>query len=253
VSRLRLALLGVGAVVALVAAVVSYEIIHSRHSTPVAEQAAIARYRDVQGSTAPTGSPPPGVYAYDISGWECAGVGPLCLHRSLPKRAYAIVTRKGDRLTIEIDLSQEHLEAARWRITSRGRLLEWERAKISILGVSQDDAHGIDPPTTLAVPAKPRLHETWSQTFHDSSLPVHVVNSIPREQTLEIGGKPLTTWVIVSANVTGGAHAGTEGDVDWQDVATGLDAKMTIDRRINGAFPYRLEVTGTLRSTVPVR
>jgi hypothetical protein len=252
-SRLRLVLLGVGVIVVIVAAVAAYEIVHSRHSTPVAEQAAIARYREVQGSTPPTGSPAPGVYGYDISGWECAGVGPVCLHRTLPPLAYAIITRKGDRLTIEIDLSKEHLEAARWRITAKGRLLEWERAKISILGVSQDDAHGIDPPTTLAVPAKPKLHQTWTQTFHDSSLPVHVVNSIPRQQTLRIGGRSLTTWVIVSRNVTGGAHAGTELDRDWQDAATGLDAKLTIDRRINGAFPYRLEVTGTLRSTVPAR
>jgi hypothetical protein len=253
VSRLRLVLLGVGALVAIVGAVAAYEIIHSRHSTPVAEQAAIARYRAVQGSVPPTGSPPPGVYAYAISGWECAGVGPLCLHRSLPGLAYAIVTRRGDRLTIEIDLSQEHVEASRWRITARGRLLEWERARISILGVTEDDAHTLDPPTTLALPAHPRVHQTWTQVFHDSALPVRVVNSIPRQETLTVAGRPVRTWLILSANVTGGAHAGTENDRDWQDVASGVDVKMTIDRRITGAFPYRLRVTGTVRSLVPVR
>ena len=76
---------------------------------------------------------------------------------------------------------------------------------------------------------------------------------------LFIGGEwvePAGTGVIEvvsphSEQPVGRVPEGTEADVDWQDVATGLDVKMTIARRIKGAFPYRLQVTGTLRSTVP--
>ncbi len=93
----------------------------------------------------------------------------------------------------------------------------------------------------------------WTQRFHDSSLPVSVVNEITGRTTIEVGGNPLTTWVIASSSKTGGAHPGTEVDRDWQDVATGLDARMTIDRKITGVFPYRLVLTGQLRSTEPER
>ena len=249
----RRILLGVGVLVVVIVAVGAYEVHRSGHSTPVAEQAAITRYRQLQGSAPVTGEPAPGVYAYAVHGWECGGVGPLCLHRNLPSIAYAIITRHGASLTIEIDLSAQHLEAERLTMTARGRLLAWERARISILGVTQDDAHAIAPPTTLAVPAHPRVGMRWTQRFHDSSLPVSVVNRITGRTTIEVGGHPRATWVIASSSTTGGAHPGTELDVDWQDVATGLDARMTINRKITGVFPYRLVLTGQLRSTEPAR
>jgi hypothetical protein len=251
-SRRRRVLLAAAALVVVIVAVGAYLVHRSGHSTPVAEQSAIARYRTLQGAK-PTGDPAPGVYAYAVQGWECGGVGPLCLHRTLPSLAYAIITRHGANLTIEIDLSRQHLEAERLTITRRGRLLAWERARISILGVTQDDAHAISPPTTLAVPAHPKVGMRWTQQFHDSSLPVSVVNQITGRTTIQVGGQARTTWVITSSSKTGGAHPGTEVDRDWQDVATGLDARMTIDRKITGVFPYRLVLTAQLRSTEPAR
>jgi hypothetical protein len=253
VSVRRRSLLAVAALALVLVAACAYLVLRSGHSTPVAERTAIARYRSLQGSAPATGDPAPGVYAYDVHGWECAGVGPLCLHRTLPSTAYAIVIRHGSSLTIEIDLSREHVEAERLTLTARGRLLAWERARISILGVTRDDAHAISPPTTLAVPAAPRAGMRWTQAFDDGGLPVSVVNRITGRTSIRVDGTPRTAWVITSASRTGGAHPGTERDSDWQDVTTGLDLRMTIDRRITGVFPYRLELTGQLRSTEPAR
>jgi hypothetical protein len=251
-KRIRI-LVGAVLVLAIAVGVAGYVVLRSRHSTPVAEQTAVARFRAVQGSAGATGLPKPGVYTYSVHGWECAGLGPLCLHRTLPSRAYAIVTRQAGLLTIEIDLSREHLEAQRFRLTHRGRLLVWQRTQLSILGVSQDDAHTISPPTTLSVPASLRAGAQLRQRFNDGGLSVSVTNHVPRRQAIPVAGQPLATWKIVSASITGGAHPGTEDDVDWLASDLGIDARFSISRRIRGIFPYRLELTADLVSRSPAR
>jgi hypothetical protein len=252
-SRRARVLLGALVVLAIALGVAGYVVLRSRHSTPVAEQAAVARFRDVQGAKTATGLPKPGVYTYAVQGWECAGVGPVCLHRTLPSRAYEIVTRHGALLTIEIELSREHLEAQRFRLTPGGRLLVWQRTRLSILGVSQDDAHTISPATTLSLPADLHAGARWRQRFHDGGLPVSVVNRVPGREAVAVAGHDLATWKIVSASVTGGAHPGTEDDVDWLASDLGIDARFSIVRRIRGVFPYRLELTADLVSRSPAR
>jgi hypothetical protein len=251
-KRTRIAL-GAFVVIAIALGVAGYVVLRSRHSTPVAEQTAVARFRAVQRAAVTTGLPKPGVYRYALHGWECAGVGPLCLHRTLPSVAYAIVTRHGALLTIEIDLSREHLEAQRFRLAPRGRLLVWQRTQLSILGVSQDDAHTISPPTTLSMPADLHAGAHWRQRFNDGGLPVSVTNRVPGRVTIPVGDEQLATWKIVSRSITGGAHPGSEDDVDWLASDLGIDARFSIARRIRGVFPYRLELTADLVSPDPVR
>jgi hypothetical protein len=251
-TRMRI-LLGGLVVIAITIGAAGYVVLRSRHSTPVAERTAVARFRAVQGAAEAAGLPETGVYTYSVRGWECAGLGPLCLHRSLPSRAYAIVSRHGALLTIELDLSREHLEAQRFRLTPRGRLLVWQRTELSILGVSQDDAHTVSPETTLSVPASPHAGARWSQRFNDGGLPVSVENHVSRSEGIPVGDETLATWKIVSASITGGAHPGTEDDVDWLASDLGIDARFSIDRRIRGVFPYRLELTADLVSRSPAR
>jgi hypothetical protein len=253
VSRRRVVLV-VLLLLAVGIAVAAYLLFRSRGSTPVAETSAVARYRQTQATPVPTGAPAPGVYVYAVSGWECAGVGPLCVHRSLPDRAYAVVTRHGDLLTVELELSQEHLEAQRFRLTSRGDLLVWQRTRLSILGISRDDAHAITPAATLSVPRRLRPGSHWTQRFHVGGLPVSVENRITRRRTSTLGdGSTLATFEVESRSKTGGAHPGTEVDVDSRSQALHLDARMSIVRHLNGVFPYRLEATATLLSTQPRR
>lgn len=240
-------------VIAVVAGVAAYVLVRDNHSTPVAASAAVSQYRALQGSIPPAGAPAPGVYTYATSGWECAGIGSLCLRRSLPHRASVIVTRRGDMLTIQVDLSQQHLEAQRYRITPRGRLLVWQRTRISILGVTQDDAHTLSPETTLSLPAVLHAGERWTQTFNDEAIPVTTTNTVTRRQTVAVSGHAIPVWLVTSDSRTGGAHPGTEHDTDWHSTQLGLDVEFTISRRIGGNFPYRLQASGRLLSLRPAR
>ena len=222
-------------------------------SQPASMRAAIATYRAAQGAAAPFGSPAPGVYTYAVSGWECAGIGPVCLHRTLPHTGYLIVTRRGALLTIEVDLSAQHQESQRFRVTDTGRLLLWQRTRISILGVTQVDANAAVPANTLALPATPHPGERWQQRFSTGGLPVTTANRIGPRRAVTIAGRSYPVWLIVSNSVTGGAHPGTERDMDWHSSALGLDLRFTIDRRIGGAFPYRLMLSAQLQNVSPAR
>src|SRR5438105_2792552 len=129
--RRRVVILAIGVVLLGLAAAAAYLVLRDQTSTPVAPGTAIRQYLALQGASPATGVPAPGVYTYATSGWECAGIGALCIRRSLPHRASVIVARRGDQLTVEVELSQQHLEAQRYRVTSRGRLLVWQRTRIS--------------------------------------------------------------------------------------------------------------------------
>jgi hypothetical protein len=243
--------IGVGVALVVGVGCAAYVLLRGNGSTPVARGRAIARYAALQGSAPATGVPAPGVYTYATSGWECAGVGALCLRRSLPHRASVIVTRHGALLTIEVDLSAQHLEAQRYRVTPNGRLLVWQRTRISILGVTQNDAHAIAPQTTISLPARLRTGERWTQRFTDEALPVSTSNAVGRVQPLVVSGQRVPAWKVVSTSVTGGAHPGTERDVAWHSTRLGLDLRFTISRRIGGTFPYKLQVTARLLDLRP--
>jgi hypothetical protein len=252
-SRIRMAIAAVLVIVLVGGGVTAYLLLRSNSSTPVAPARAVARFRLLQGTAAPVGVPAPGVYTYSLSGWECGGIGGFCPHRGLPHRAELIVTRHGPLLTIETDLSAQHLEAQRYRLTAAGRLLVWQRTRITILGVTEDDQHAVVPPTTLALPARLTAGRRWVQRFSDAAVTVVSRNLVERRATVNVGGTPVSTWLIRSVSTTGGPHPGTERDLDWHSQALGLDVRFTIARDITGAFPYHLRAAARLISLTPAR
>jgi hypothetical protein len=249
-TRRRRAGIAALVVLALLAVAAVYAYRRSSHSTPVSERNALERFRARQGDVGAAGVPRPGVYAYAVRGWECAGVGPLCVRRALPATAYLVVTRRGATLQLELELSAEHREAVRYDVRPGGRYETWQDTFISFAGVAQEDSHPTRP-ATLALPADLRVGRTWTQRFHVESLPVTSTNRILRSERVTVNGRALDAVVVASDSITGGAHPGTERDVTWHAPALGLDVRETISRRIGGTFPYRLEATATLVGASP--
>jgi hypothetical protein len=110
----RRILIGVAVAIAAVAGAVVFVVLRGNGSL-VGRSRAVARHVALQGSDPATGLPAPGVYTYATSGSECAGVGSLCLHRSLPHRAVVVVARRGRYLTVETDL-----RPSTWRRSGSG-------------------------------------------------------------------------------------------------------------------------------------
>jgi hypothetical protein len=250
--RLRWIGIAAAAVVVIGGAAAVYVWRTSGHSTPVSQGAAVQRYRTTTQAAAGGRPPETGVYSYAVDGWECAGVGPLCLHRTLPSRAELIVTRGRAGLTLELDVSAEHVEAKRYAERPDGRYLTWERTRLAFAGVTRDDAHATTP-ATLALPGKLHVGQRWTARFHDAGLPVVSTSKVLRRATVDVAGTPFETYVIQSVSTTGGAHPGTDRELAWHSVQLGLDLRLQISRQIHGVFPYRMEATGRLLELTPAR
>jgi hypothetical protein len=241
-------LVGGAAVVAGVGVVAWWRL--SQTSTAVPVGAAVQKF-DQQTTTGVTGPPTPGVYTYAVRGQECAGIAGLMLCRSFPAHARMILTRTPGTITIELDLSQQHLETQRYTLRRDGRYLAWQRVRI-VFGVAQDDARNTEP-ATLALPAVLRVGQHWTQRFSVGDLVSTSTNTVTRRVTIPIGGVRVATYEIDASSTTTGPHPGTETDLTLHDPRDGLDVRLVVHRRIGGTFPYTMDVDATLLSTVPVR
>ncbi|HVC81345.1 MAG TPA: hypothetical protein VNL35_12695 [Chloroflexota bacterium] len=219
----------------------------SSDSVPVST--AVSEFQQ-SAKRAESGPPRPGVYTYSLHGTECAGVLGVRLCRAFPAQARMILTRRPGTITIEDDLSQDHIETSRYTIHSDGRYLAWQRTKL-VFGISQDDSAPTIP-STLALPATLRVGFHWNQRFATGGIPVATTNQITQKTTMIVGGTPVTVFEIDASSQTGGAHAGTETDRTWHSPSTGLDVRLIVHRRIGGAFPYTMDIDAALLSLKPL-
>ena len=227
IRRLLLA----GLVLIAAAAVGAYILVHgSTKATP-----ATAPPR-LQADLAPGVLPRAGVYVYAQTGYERAKLGLLTIRRRFPARALLVVSGTGHVVQTEWRYSQQHLEASRVRVTPTGSYTLWQRTRLRLI-VTDDEAHATRP-VTLSLPARLHVGQAWTQSYSVNGISTVSRNRIVRRATFE--GKPV--FVETADSVVKGAHPGTERDVDWIDLSTGLDLRETIDRKVGGAFPYEMHV-----------
>ncbi|MDB5075716.1 MAG: hypothetical protein JWO42_1895 [Chloroflexi bacterium] len=248
--RRKMLLAGMGLiVVALAVAGIAWRRL-SVNSSSVSVSAAVSEFqRAANGSV--SGPPRLGVYTYALRGNECAGVAGLQLCRAFPSRARMILTRKPGTITIELDLSQEHVEVNRYTVRPDGLYLAWQRTRI-VFGIAQENAASTVP-TTLALPSALQVGQHWTQRFSADQLPVVATNRVTRHMKMTIGGSAVSVYEIDAISKTSGAHPGTETDVTWHSPNSGLDVRLIMHRKIGGTFPYSMDIDATLLSLKPVK
>lgn len=219
------------AAVVLVAVVVIAAIVllRSGHtSTP-----AVAPHR-VVAHLAPGVVPRAGVYRYAQTGFEQAKAGPITIKRHFPSTGLLVVSGSGHVVQQEWRYSKQHLEATRDRVTAAGSYVIWERTRLTMV-LTQDEAHPAMP-ATLSEPAQLHVGQRWVQDYT-----VGGVRSVSHNVVTRRCGP--SCFVVVANSTVSGAHPGTERDVTWENPATGLTLRETIDRRIGGSFPYRMQLS----------
>jgi hypothetical protein len=224
----------------------------TRGSSPVSESTAVGRYRATGGQAGAAGPPRPGVYTYSSTGWECGGVGPLCLRRSLPKQLRVVVSWRGRQLQIEQDYSTDHLETQRFAVGPAGRRLVWQRQDITMVGIGRDE-RDTPQPTPLVQPGTLRVGATWKAHFHLRELVTDASYRVVSRKTASVGGRQLQVFEIASTTRSSGPFHGTETVRELYAPALGLDVWRSVERRIAGEFTYKLSVRQRLLSTAPAR
>jgi hypothetical protein len=222
-------------------------------STPVSEDDALASFRDAGGTAGDRGRgiPAPGVYTYRQSGSERGGAGPLSISRGLPAQARYVVTLVPEGYQEELDISEQHKEGVRFRVTKAGTRATWRRTDVTFLGIGRDDRRDLVPPP-LQLPARLPPGRTWSGRYVAGELPVSYRSEVLRRESVQVGGRRLPVVVYRSSSDTGGAHPGTRVDTIWWSPALALPLRWSIDMRIRGTVRLDTRADLVLEDTEPL-
>jgi hypothetical protein len=215
-------------------------------SSPVSEEEALASFRQggEAGEEPRPGVPRAGVYTYRQAGTERGGAGPLGVTRDLPDEARYVVTPTGEGFQEELSLSEQHIEAVRFRMASEGARAVWRRTDVTFVGIGRDDRRELRPPP-LHMPRRPAVGRTWSGRYVAGELPVSYRSEVVRRETVEVGGERLPAVVVRTVGDTGGAHPGRRVDTFWWSPRLALPLRWTIDMEIRGTVT--LDTTADLR------
>jgi hypothetical protein len=214
-------------------------------SQPVPEAAAVAEFRAEPGPVPASDDPPaPGVYVYALSGWECGGLGPVCLHRELPATGQLTIRRDGGGIEERLLISEQHGEGRSLVRGDDGWRLAEQWSDLTFLGLGRETRDAATP-HPLVLPDDLTVGRSWSQRYALRSVPVEIESRVLRRETVEVGGEPVDAVVIQSATTMGGTT--------WYAPALGLDVRRQVARRIDGSFRYELELDARLTGVIPAR
>jgi hypothetical protein len=224
----------------------------ARSSTPVSEEDALADFRErggAAGARAP-GVPRPGVYTFRQSGSERGGAGPVGISRDLPSEARYVVTLTADGYREELDISEEHVEGLRLRLTPGGARAVWRRTKVTFLGFGRDDRRRLRPPP-LHLPRELRVGRRWSGRYTAGELPVSYRSEVLRREPVEVAGRRLPAVVVRTVGDTGGVHPGTRTDTFWWSPQLALPLRWDIEMNIRGTVTLDMEARLVLEDVTP--
>jgi hypothetical protein len=222
----------------------------ARSSDPVSEEEALASFRDGAGvpRSARPGVPRQGVYTYRQSGSERGGAGPISVRRGLPDEARYVVTPAGGGYQQELLLSEQHIEAIRFRVTRRGSRATWRRTDVTFAGIGRDDRRDLRPPP-LHLPRRLAVGLSWSGRYRAGELPVSFRSEVLRREPVAVAGERLPSFVVRTVGDTGGPHPGRRVDTLWWSPRLALPLRWTIEMEIEGVVT--LDATADLRLESP--
>lgn len=207
----------------------------ARSSDPVSREEALEDFREGAGPAraARPGVPRQGVYTYRQSGSERGGAGPVSLRRGLPSEAQYVITPTKDGFQEQLSLSEQHIEAVRFRIRPEGTRAVWRRTDVTFVGIGRDDRRELRPPP-LHLARGLKVGLTWAGRYMAGALPVTYRSEVLRREAVEVGETRVATFVVRATSETGGAHPGTRTDTFWWSPRFALPVRWSIDMDIRG-------------------
>lgn len=213
------------------------------HSDPVSLDDVLARFRD-QGSAGGTSAPAAGVYTYRVTGSEAGGTGPFKVRRDFPETATVTVRRTSTGWETETNLSEQHVEGARFRLNAGAIEMVWRREDVTFAGLGRDDRRDIAGRYRIA-PVDPRPGERFTDTYLAGSLRNRVQTDVVRREQVRVGGVGVPVVVLTSKTRTTGALSGSRDETVWWSSELRVPVRVTQRVTIGGvvAFDSRLEMT----------
>ncbi|MEZ5079690.1 MAG: hypothetical protein R2878_03330 [Thermoleophilia bacterium] len=221
-------------------------------STEVPVASAVGDFRAGGGGGSEPGAPTPGVYSYRATGTERGTVGPLNIDRAVPPTARAVVRSTTRGFSLELRISEEHVEETRFVRAPRGLLAVWRRVDVRFLGIGRDDRRPLVPPV-LTVPSASRVGASWDSSFRTWKLSTAGRARVVRATTLSVGGTSYPVVVLEDRGRTSGAHGGPRLQRWWWSEQLKLPIRIESDVTLGGVFGYRSKIRLDLASATPAR
>ncbi len=217
-------------------------------STPVSEGAALEDFGE--GGSRTTIGPQAGVWTYRATGDETVSLGPIDVDRPLPPEARLVVRPAPGGYWRTLAFSEEHVEAARLRVTPRGQYLEERVTTIRVAGIGRDDRQVLTPPP-LVHPRVLRVGMAWTERYSLDEVQVNAKVRVLRRATVRVGEREVPTYVVRTTAAITGPFPGRRVDTMWWSPALSMPVRWTLDMDVRGAASLRTNADITLTSPPP--
>ncbi|HSJ74064.1 MAG TPA: hypothetical protein VK904_07080 [Miltoncostaeaceae bacterium] len=218
---------------------------------PVTASDALTEYREspTPGEAAP-GLPGPGVYEYAVTGSEQLSRGPVDIDRALPAVAPMLVRHQDGGYDTDVRYSDGHTELSRYELRPQGAFVTFARTVVKT-PVSTTTRDREWTPNLLRLPIAPKVGETWGGPFTAGDLELQIENEVLRRETVDVGGRPVSAFVIESRQDITGEYTGSRTETFWYAPARGLVVRYAIDSTLDGPTDFDIRAEQTLRSLSP--
>lgn len=217
-------------------------------STPVSENAALKEFGD--GGSRTTVGPRAGVWTYRATGDETVSLGPFDVERELPSPARVVVRPAPGGYWRTLAFSEEHVEAARLRVTPRGQYLEERVTTVKVAGIGRDDRQVLVPPP-LVHPRGLRVGMTWTERYSLDQVKVDARVRVLRREVVRVGTTDIPAFVVRTRGEITGPFPGTRVDEMWWSPALSMPVRWKLDMDVQGVASLRTTADITMTAPPP--
>jgi hypothetical protein len=220
-------------------------------STPVSQEQAGQDYGGAADAppVAP-GGPRAGVWTYAAAGDETVGAGPVEVTRRLPATARVVVRAAPGGFWRTLALSEEHVEASRFRSRPVGNVLVERVTTIKVAGIGRDDRQLLVPPP-LAFPRAMEPGDSWVERYRMDEVQVVTRARVLRSAVVEVGGDQVPVLLIDKKGTVTGPIEGFRDDRLWWSPELQMPARWEIATDLDGFASLRMDADLVLQDTAP--
>jgi hypothetical protein len=246
----RKVLIGVWVLVAAIIGVGAYVFttLDDQDEAKVVDVVAEFRASKQPDQPARDGLPKQGVYRYTVTGKERIKRG-MEINRTLPANAVALVRHQSGGYEMETRFSEQHIELARFDLTSRGAYLT--RAVTTVVAGPIKTVRDREwKPKLLRFPAANAKRE-WGGDYEAGDLKLNVKARFLPDEKVTVGGTPVDVKVAEFVQDVTGDYTGDRTETFWYSPKMGLIIRYKIVSSLKGPTDIDFSADQALASLEP--
>jgi len=196
------------------------------------------------------GAPQGGTWTYRARGDETVGLGPIELDRPLPDEAQVVVRPAPGGYWRTLVLSEQHVEASRFRVRTRGAFLEERITTVTVAGVGRDDRQVLVP-APLAWPRRIAVGDAWRERYVMDEVRVDTRVRVLRRTSIEVAGRRIPVLLVDRRGVVSGPLEGFRDDRMWWSPSMQMPVRWVLRTKLEGFASIRTDADLVMSGVEP--